>query len=200
MPVRVALQALRGAALMLGVVGCSLASDPTPPGSPLLPSPLPTATTSPQPAGPVALAPEDSRCQNDTFEITVPQGWWYVATGPSSCLFIHRQQFGLPGPEPSERVAIEIRVIEGDVGTTSEVMSEERLQIDGRPAVRWELVSRGSEGGVLPPNTRIYEYVVQLGPVSESGPNLVARTLSWFEEYPENREVLDAVMASLRLR
>jgi hypothetical protein len=134
------------------------------------------------------------------FAVQSPAGWWFAATGPSACTFLNREEFGLAGPEPTDRVAVEFRWVEGDVGTTDEIISREELVIGGRPAVRWEIVSRGGgEGGVLPPNIHFYQYVVQLGPLPEAGPNLMAQTTSWFAEYEQNREVLDALMATLRL-
>lgn len=158
---------------------------------PLTPSIIPT--------GPVQLASVERECTNDRFTIQVPAGWWYAATGPSACLYLNREPFELAGFEPTDRVAIEIRWVEGDVGTTSEIVMREELVIDGEPAVRWELVTGGQPGGVLPPDLHIYQYIVQLGPLPETGPNLLAQTMSWFEEYLENREVLDAMMATLRL-
>lgn len=154
---------------------------------------------SPAPVGPVRLATEETECINDRFAVHVPAAWWYAATGPSACLYLNRQPFELAGFEPTDRVAIEIRWVESDVGTTSEIVMRDELVIDGEPAVRWELVTGGQPGGVLPPDLRIYQYIVQLGPLPETGPNLLAQTMSWFEEYRENREVLDAIMTTLRL-
>lgn len=154
---------------------------------------------SPVPTGPVQLAADGTDCTNDVFAVQVPAGWWYAATGPSACLYFNRERFELAGFEPTDRVAIEIRWVEGDVGTTGEVVSREDLRIDGEPAVRWEIVTGGEPGGVLPPNLHVYQYIVQLGPLPEAGPNLMAQTMSWFEEYLENQTVLDAIMATLRL-
>jgi hypothetical protein len=141
-----------------------------------------------------------AECQNDTLGIRlkVPAGWWY-SSGRSPCQFLNRERFDLAGSEPLDRVAIEIRMLPGDVGTVDAVVKEEHMEIDGRPATVWELHVQGSEGGVLPPNTRLYEYIIQLGPVSEFGPNLLASTSTLSPGYEENRLILDEVMQSLRL-
>lgn len=151
------------------------------------------------PTGPVQLATEGTKCTNDRFTVEVPAGWWYAATGPSACLYFDREPFELAGFEPTDRTAIEIRWLEGDVGTFDEIMTREELVIDGRPAVRWELRTGGEPGGMLPPNLLITQYIVQLGPLPEAGPNIMAQTMSWFEEYLDNQKVLDAIMASFRL-
>lgn len=194
---------IAGFALGIVLAACSSSLSPATTRAPASdePSALESATMSegPAPVGPVQLATEETECTNDRFTVQVPAGWWYAASGPSACLYLNRQPFELAGFEPTDRVAIEIRWVEGDVGTTSEIVMRDELVTDGEPAVRWELITGGQPGGVLPPDLHIYQYIVQLGPLPETGPNLLAQTMSWFEEYLENQEVLDAIMGTLRL-
>ena len=187
---------IAGMALGLLLAACSASPSSTPTATE---SPAATMSESPVPTGPVQLATERTECANDRFTLQAPAGWWYAASGPSACLYFNREPFELAGFEPTSGVHIEIRWVEGDLGTTGEIVSRENIRIDGEPGVRWEIITGGEPGGVLPPNLHIYQYVVQLGPLPESGPNLMAQTLSWYEEYLENQEVLDAIMATLRL-
>jgi hypothetical protein len=191
---------IAGMALGLVLAACTAIPSPTPTASSrATESPAPTVSESAVSTGPVQLATEGIECANDRFAIHVPAGWWYAASGPSACLYFNREPFEIAGFEPTDRVAIEIRWLEGDVGTFDEIVMREDLMIDGEPAVRWELVTGGQPGGVLPPDLHIYQYIVQLGPLPETGPNLLAQTMSWFEEYLENQQVLDAIMGTLRL-
>lgn len=212
-----ALPRLAGMALAIVLAACSAnsASSPAPTGpagsqAPTMsPSPAPTGpeespspavSDSPAPTGPVRLATEGTKCTNDRFTVEVPAGWWYAASGPSACFYFNREPFELAGSEPTIDVQIEIHWIEGDVGTFYEIINRKEFVIDGRPAVRSELRTGGEPGGFLPPNLLITQYSVQLGPISETGPNLLAETRSWFEEYLDNQKVLDEIMASLRFR
>lgn len=192
---------LAGIALGIVLAGCSSTPSPTTVTTSPQPtdSPAPTTSESTVPTGPVHLAADGTACTNDVFAVQVPAGWWYAATGPSACLYFNREPFELAGFEPTDRVAIEIRWVEGDVGTTGEIVSREDVRIGGEPAVRWEIITGGEPGGVLPPNLHVYQYVVQLGPLPEAGPNIMAQTMSWFDEYLENQDVLDAIMVTLRL-
>lgn len=138
-------------------------------------------------------------CENERLGIVieVPGDWFHTRSGPSACQFLNPDPFEMAGPEPNGRVAIEVRLIEGDVGTTNQILSREDLQVDGKSAVRWEL--RTSEGDVFPSGTLITQYVVQLGPLPETGPNLLVQTTSISAPYESNRDTLDEVMSTIRL-
>lgn len=197
-------RSLRLAALALAMTLAACGSSPPPASTASRAAEPPesvaaTMVPSASPAGPVAFAAEERECTNDVMAVRIPAGWWYAATGASACLYLNRDPFELAGFEPTDRVAIEIRWVEGDIGTTDQIRMREELTIDGEPAVRWELVTGGQPGGVLPPDLHFYQYIVQLGPLPETGPNILAQTTSWFEEYEDNRDVLDAIMATLQL-
>lgn len=168
-------------------VGPSAASDG---------SPSPDASTSQSPplvdVGPVV-------CESERLGIVieVPDGWFHTRSGPSACQFLNPDPFDMAGPEPTGRVAIEVRLIEGDVGTTDQILSREDLQVDGKSAVRWEL--RTGDGDVFPAGTLITQYVVQLGPLPEAGPNLLVQTTSVSAPYEGNRDTLDEMMTAMKL-
>ena len=129
------------------------------------------------------------------YSIGVPAGWWYLITN-DPCGYLDPEPFTFVGATPQGPVAIRISVVQGAVGTIYPIISSEEIMIAGHPATRWELRAGGEEGGP-PAGTLIYEYIVQLGPLSD-GSNLVAHTESVNQpDYEQNKAVLDAIMATL---
>lgn len=185
-------------ALVLGCSSMLAGCGPQPVPSGTEPdSSVATATVMPSDA-PVSVGPAVCLSEEMGIRLEVPAGWSY-SNSVAACQWLDPETFELVGSEPDRRVAIEIRLHDGDVGTTSTILSQDARVIDGKPATVWELESGGGEGGVLPPRTRIYQYVIQLGAVRELGPNLSARTSTLVANYEANREILDDLMRSLQL-
>ena len=89
-----------------------------------------------------------------------------------------------------DEVAIEIFVIDGPREYLLEIIDEDSGFVGvTQPATRFRVAGNDAES---------YEYVVQLGPTLEEGPNLVARTSSLMGgDYDLNRAVLDRMMATM---
>ncbi|MGH2446411.1 MAG: hypothetical protein ACRDGD_10285 [Candidatus Limnocylindria bacterium] len=137
-----------------------------------------------------ALYAEVDGCINIDLGFTTafPESWWTntrFADVPG-CVYLAPTSFEIPDDpaQVPEGVAITIRRVEGDVGTTfEEITGYGTLVVDRLPAVRWEL------GGST------YQVIVQLGGVPEFGPNLVLTTGA----DPLHRAVLDQVVGRLRV-
>ena len=94
---------------------------------------------------------------------------------------------------PAE-IAIEIFWVAGDRGHTTEVLSTAEGLVGGQYATRMEVAGTAVDAA----DGESYEYVVQLGPSPEEGPNLVARTdTAMGGDYALNRAVLDRIMATI---
>ena len=134
-------------------------------------------------------------CQNldDGYQVDFPAEWNTNAElgGVPTCSWFAPTEYetGAPGEVPDE-VAIEIFVVEGDRGYRGDVTDrQEGLVGATQPATR-VVVAEGDE--------TMYEYVVQLGPTPEEGPNLVARTTTEMGgDFDLNRAVLDRMMATM---
>lgn len=187
-----------GVAFAVVLTACGPFASASPSTGPSLPrtSATPQASTSP-PLPLVDAGPMVCDSERLGLMIEVPDGWFYTRFGPYACQFLNPDPFEMAGSEPNARVAIEVRLIEGDVGTTNQILSREELQLDGKSAVRWELGI--GEGDVFPPGTLITQYVVQLGPLPEAGPNLLVQTTSVSTPYESNRDTLDEVMTTMKL-
>ena len=142
-----------------------------------------------------ALMEDTFDCQNldDGYQIEFPAEWNTNAEfgGVPTCSWFAPTEYetGAAGEVPEE-VAIEIFVIEGERVHDGED-DERREGFIGatQPAYRVE-VTDGDETA--------YEYVVQLGPTPEEGPNLVARTTTEMGgDFELNRAVLDRMMATM---
>jgi hypothetical protein len=186
--------------------------EPTPSATPE-PTPSPEATESAEPSAsstPIegeggftfasnaeadALMVDRFDCQNldDGYQVEVPAEWNTNAeiggTPPCSWFAPTEYETGAPGEVPDE-VAIEIFVIEGSREYLLEIIDEDTGFIGAtQPATRVRVDGNDSEA---------YEYVVQLGPTPEEGPNLVARTSSLMGgDYDLNRAILDRMMATM---
>ena len=134
-------------------------------------------------------------CENldDGYQIEFPTAWNTNAElgGVPTCSWFAPTEYetGAPGSVPDE-VAIEIFVIDDAPDYLLQIMDQRSGLIGAtQPATRTRMA--GNDGD-------IYEYVVQLGPTLEEGPNLVVRTSSLMGgDYDLNRAVLDRMMATM---
>jgi hypothetical protein len=119
-----------------------------------------------------ALFRDRDVCLDDERALGVifPDAWWTntaVDEAPACSYFASGFfEIGAPGTVP-DGVEISLTVFDGEYGTLWEIVGQETLTLIDRPATRWELAN---------PDGRVYQYVVQLGEVSEFGPNLIAST------------------------
>jgi hypothetical protein len=142
-----------------------------------------------------ALFTERFTCENldDGYRVEFPAEWNTNAElgGVAPCSWFAPTEYetGDPGQVPDE-VAIEIFVIDGERDYLLEVVDEDSGLIGAtQPATRVRLAGNDGEH---------YEYVVQLGPTLEDGPNLVVRTSSLMGgDFDLNRAVLDRMMATM---
>jgi len=134
-------------------------------------------------------------CQNldDGYQVDFPTAWNTNAEfgGVPTCSWFAPTEYetGAPGSVPDE-VAIEIFVVDGAPDFLLEII-DQRTGLVGatQPATRVRMVGNDAD---------LYEYVIQLGPTLEEGPNLVARTSSLMGgDYDLNRAVLDRMMATM---
>ena len=116
-----------------------------------------------------------------------PEAWWTNTPFEDvpGCVYLAPASFEIPQDQTQvpDGVAITIQRFDGDVGSFEAITGYETLVVDRWPAVRVEHADTS------------YRYVVQLGPTSEEGPNLVLATGS----DPLHRAVLDRVAATLRI-
>jgi len=134
-------------------------------------------------------------CQNldDGYQVDFPAEWntnAELGRVPTCSWFAPTEyETGDPGQLPDE-VAIEIFVIDGPREYLLEIVDEDSGFVGvTQPATRFRVAGNDAES---------YEYVVQLGPTLEEGPNLVARTSSLMGgDYDLNRAVLDRMMATM---
>ncbi|MEO5986478.1 MAG: hypothetical protein ABIW50_02460, partial [Candidatus Limnocylindria bacterium] len=144
------------------------------------------------------LVRDECRNPQDGYQLEFPEDWWTnTAIGKvPACSWFSPTFYQVPDPAvvPDE-IAIEIFVVQGDRGYVRRILSREEIIVGGtQDAVRLEIdgTADGSDGGS-------YEYVVQLGPTLESGPNLVARTdTAMGGTFDITKGVLDRMMATIR--
>jgi len=185
-------------------------ASPSPSGSPEpTPSPSEPAEATP-PASPIegeggftyeanaeadALMLDRFTCENldDGYRIEFPSAWNTNAElgGVPTCSWFAPTEYetGDPGQVPEE-VAIEIFVVDGAPEFLLEII-DQRTGLVGatQPATRVRMIGNDAD---------LYEYVIQLGPTLEEGPNLVARTSSLMGgDYDLNRAILDRMMATM---
>jgi hypothetical protein len=142
-----------------------------------------------------ALMLERFDCQNldDGYQVDFPAAWNTNAEfgGVATCSWFAPTEYetGAPGSVPSE-VAIEFFVIDGAPEYLLQIMDQRSGLIGAtQPATRTRMAGNDAD---------LYEYVIQLGPTLEEGPNLVARTSSLMGgDYNLNRAVLDRMMATM---
>jgi hypothetical protein len=143
-----------------------------------------------------ALFEETNSCQNldDGYEVEFAAEWnanaEFGAQPPCSWFAPAEYETGAPGTVPEE-VAITIVRIEGERDYGTAEVSDRETGFVGvtQPAYR-VTVTDGDE--------TTYEYVIQLGPTLEEGPNLVASTSTERGgDFELNQAVLDRMMASM---
>jgi hypothetical protein len=211
-------------AMILVLAACTSTADSSPSAEPTA-SPEPTPTASPEPtpspsaseaespdasSSPIegaggftweanaeadALFADRFTCENldDGYRVEFPAEWNTNAElgGVAPCSWFAPTEYetGDPGQVPDE-VAIEIFMIDGERDYLLEIVDEDSGFVGAtQPATRVRLAGNDGEH---------YEYVVQLGPTLEEGPNLVARTSSLMGgDFDLNRAVLDRMMATM---
>ena len=142
-----------------------------------------------------ALFDDRFDCQNvdDGYQVEFPASWNANAefgdVPPCSWFAPTEYEGGGPGELPDE-VAIEVFVIDGPREYMLEIVDEDNGVIGAtQPATRTRV--RGND-------VDAYEYVVQLGPTPEEGPNLVVRTSDQMGgDYELDRAVLDRMMQTM---
>ena len=189
----------------------SVAVTPSPEDSATAqPSPTPGAiprpfTVSPNPEADALFLDRD-QCQNDAdgYRVQFPEAWYTnTAIGDvEPCRWFAPTSFEVDDPSavPAE-VAIVIELLNGDRGSFEEQISHDFGLVGGTQlATRAEYRGAGGQGGTKPPDWRGYEYLVQLGPTEEEGPNLLIRTdTDMGGDYELNKAVLDRIVATMEL-
>ncbi|HYO65502.1 MAG TPA: hypothetical protein VEU33_05420 [Archangium sp.] len=84
--------------------------------------------------------------------------------------------------------------VQGNTGSSNEVLQQEKLTLAGRPAVRLELRAP-QESPLLPPGTREYLYAISDGDSGVRVSTLAVRGL----DYAANQAVLEEMVRSLEL-
>lgn len=171
------------------------------------PAQTPPPTTSEPPGGfSLASNPEADAlfgdrddCQNleDGYQLQFPEEW-YTNTeigGVPACSWFSPTFYEVDDPsDVPDEIAIQIFVLNGARGYITEPISREEVIVGAtQTAVRIEVAgtSNGDDG-------MTYEYVVQLGPTHEEGPNLVVHTdTDMGGDYELNKAVLDRIMATI---
>ena len=146
-----------------------------------------------------ALFGDRDDCQNleDGYQLQFPEEWYTnteIGSVPA-CSWFSPTFYEVDDPSdlPAE-IAIQFFVLNGDRGYITEPISREEIIVGStQEAVRIEVAgTSNSDDGTM------YEYVVQLGPTLEEGPNLVARTdTDMGGDYELNKAVLDRIMATI---
>jgi hypothetical protein len=142
-----------------------------------------------------ALMDETFDCQNldGGYQVEFPAEWNANAEfgDVPTCSWFAPTEYATGGAgERPDEVAIEIFIIDGSRDYVLEIVDRASGLIGAtQPATRVTLAGNDGES---------YEYVVQLGPTPEEGPNLVAWTSSLMGgDYDLNRAVLDRMMATM---
>jgi hypothetical protein len=153
-----------------------------------------------------ALFLDRDNCENlaDYYRVQFPDAWYTnTAIGdvePCQWFSPSFYEVGDASEVPAE-IAIEITLVDGAVGSVNQVIA----RADGmvgvtQPATRWEEQGSGTEGGAYPSTYRAYVYVVQLGPTTERGPNLLIQTSTDMGgDYELNKAVMDRIVATMEL-
>ncbi len=147
-----------------------------------------------------------SRCSNPTgrYSIGYPSQWQTNAgNGVEPCRFFHPTPFEVQPNSEEPLVAVSVKrepmtldaFVQGNTGSSSELLQQERLTLAGRPAVRLELRAT-SDSPLLPPGTREYLYALADGDSVLRASTLSARGL----DYEANKAVLDEMVRTLEPR
>ncbi len=173
--------------------------------TPVAASPEPTASgfptefaVEPNRDADALFAVRDS-CRNpqDGYELAYPDDW-YTNTeirDVPACSWFSPSFYTVDDADavPAE-IAIEIFWTPGDRGATTDVLASEDGLVGGQYATRIETAGTAAD----PAQGTSYEYVIQLGPTREEGPNLVARTdTEMGGDYELNKAVLDRIVSTM---
>ena len=167
--------------------------EPTP--SPTDDDGAPTGfTVTPHPDADALFLDRDD-CENleDRYRLEFPEEWYTnteIGDVPA-CSWFSAEFYEVDDPnEVPDEIAITIELLQGDRGYHDDPMSQEEVIVGStQSAVRTEIETDGVTG---------YEYVVQLGPTPEEGPNLLARTdMEMGGDYELNKAVLDRIMSTM---
>ncbi|WNG62350.1 hypothetical protein F0U59_52380 [Archangium gephyra] len=153
-----------------------------------------------------APAPSLSRCSNPAgrYSIAHPSAWkTNTGNGVEPCRFFHPTPFEVQPHSEEPLVAVSVKrepmpldtFVQGNTGSSNEVLQQEKLTLAGRPAVRLELRAT-QESPLLPPGTREYLYAIGDGDSVVRLSTLAVRGL----DYAGNRAVLDEMVRTLELR
>ncbi|MFY0562275.1 hypothetical protein ACN28E_00415 [Archangium lansingense] len=147
-----------------------------------------------------------TRCSNPAgrYSIGHPSSWKTNAgNGVEPCRFFHPTPFEVQPHSEEPLVAVSVKrepmtlstFVQGNTGSSYEILQQERLTLAGRPAVRLELRAT-SESPLLPPGTREYLYVIGDGDSVIRASTLAVRGL----DYAGNKVVLDEMVRTLEPR
>jgi len=130
--------------------------------------------------------------------VIFPDAWWTntVLGDLQACSYFAPGSFEVvdEGSVP-DGVAITLEVVTGNIGTIEEILGFETLVVDQHAATRWELTPGL---GDPPPDTRTYQYAVELDDTPDDGPNLVLTVSSErSDDYERDKAVLDEMMRRL---
>ncbi len=155
-------------------------------------------TVAPNPEADALFLDRDT-CENlrDGYQLEFPEDWYTnteVGRFPP-CIWFAPGFYTVPdATQVPDEIAIELFRIDGARGYLGDPVSREEVVVGGQSAVRIEIsgtADNQSEG-------TMYEYVIQLGPTLEEGPNLIARTdTDMGGDYELNKAVLDRIMATI---
>lgn len=146
-----------------------------------------------------ALFLDRDECTNprDGYQLQFPDDWWTnteIARFPACVWFSPTFYEVVDETRRPDEIAIEIFWVGGDYGWFTEEFSREEVAVGTQRGVRAEIAGTPDDSA----NGTTYLYVVQLGPTSEEGPNLVARTDTGMGgDYDLNKAVLDRIMATI---
>ena len=173
-----------------------------------IPSVEPSPSLQPPSGGAFVITPDPAadslfldrdECENrqDGYELQFPDAW-YTNTeirDVPACSWFSPEVFTVDDfDDIPDEIAIEIFWLAGDRGYHGEILARDEGIVGGQYAARVEVEGTPDDatGGTS------YEYVIQLGPTPEEGPNLVARTdTDMGGDYELNRAVLDRMMATI---
>jgi hypothetical protein len=200
------LLALLAVLALLGLGACGNDAEEAPPPSPpaeeVIPAPPEDAEPPPTPQDeePPEAAVRECTNEPDAYTVEYPQDWEINAgdTEPP-CSYFDPDPIDLPeAQEAPLDIAVSIRREPANLDRVSgedptiEVLERETTEVDGRDAIHRLTESTG--GGLRPEGIRAYQYLVDL-----AGETLIASTYDVDgEDFDANREVLDAMMESLR--
>lgn len=146
-----------------------------------------------------ALFLDRDECINrqDGYQLQFPDDWWTnteIARFPACVWFSPTFYEVVDETQRPDEIAIEIFWVGGDYGWFTEEFSREDVAVGTQRGVRAEIAGTADDSA----NGTTYLYVVQLGPTTEEGPNLVARTdTDMGGDYDLNKAVLDRIMATI---